>query len=506
MTTLDTHPHNPVPSAVPAKPPSAWRARLARFREPLAFRGSWHGIFRTQAFRIVLVYVAMFAVSATVLIGFTYWNTMRALDAQSDQVIEAEISGLSEQYQQLGLRGLAQVIISRSMHGGQGLYLLADSRNHPIVGNLDGWPSAVAYNGNFIEFYYQRRMGNESEQRRARGRVFPLVGGFELLVAQDVHERYLMERLFTTTVPWTVGLMLLFGLVGGGLMSYNMLARLDFINRTSNQIIAGDLSRRVPVSRAHDEFDRLAENLNRMLDRIERLMKGVREVTDSVAHDLRTPLNRLRNRLESAQRRLDPQSGETAEIEAAVQETDQLIATFNALLLIAEADAGAARGAMMPTDLSPVMVDVAELYAPLAEEKGIAFTLVPSGSVMIDGNSSLIAQALANLIDNAIKYTPSSGGHITVSLADLGDHVALRVADTGPGIAPDDRARAVERFVRLEESRNSPGTGLGLSLCCRRRPLSWGGAPPRRQRPRPQRDDPLPPRGTGIGRSFTRRC
>jgi signal transduction histidine kinase len=466
MTTLDTHPPGPAagkPQAAAAKPAAAWRTWLARAAEPLALRGSWHSIFRTQAFRIVLVYVAMFAVSATVLIGFTYWNTMRALDTQSDQVIEAEISGLSEQYQQLGLRGLAQVIISRSMHGGQGLYLLADSRNHPIVGNLDGWPHAVALNGNFIEFYYERKIGGSSEQRRARGRVFPLVGGFELLVAQDVHERYLMERLFTTTVPWTVGLMLLFGLIGGGLMSYNMLARLDSINRTSNQIIAGDLSRRVPVSRAHDEFDRLAENLNRMLDRIERLMKGVREVTDSVAHDLRTPLNRLRNRLEAAQRRLDPHSGETLEIEAAVQETDQLIATFNALLLIAEADAGAARGAMTPTDLAPVMVDVAELYAPLAEEKGIGFTLVPSGHVMIDGNSSLIAQALANLLDNAIKYTPA-GGHITVSLSDLDDHVELQVADTGPGIAREDRARVVERFVRLEESRNSPGTGLGLSL------------------------------------------
>jgi signal transduction histidine kinase len=461
MTTLDTHP--PRAPAAEAKPLPGWRARLARVAEPLAFRGSWYSIFRTQAFRIVLVYVAMFAVSATVLIGFTYWNTMRALDVQSDQVIEAEIGGLSDQYQQLGLRGLAQVIISRSMHGGQGLYLLADSRNHTIVGNLDAWPNPVAYNGNFIEFYYERKIGGETEQRRARGRVFPLVGGFELLVAQDVQERYLMERLFTTTVPWTLGLMLLFGLIGGGLMSYNMLARLDSINRTSNQIIAGDLSRRVPVSRAHDEFDRLAENLNRMLDRIERLMKGVREVTDSVAHDLRTPLNRLRNRLEAAQRRLGPQGSETVEIEAAVQETDQLIATFNALLLIAEADAGAARGAMMPTDLAPVVVDVTELYAPLAEEKGIAFALAPSGHVMIDGNSSLIAQALANLIDNAIKYTPA-GGRIAVSLADLGDQVELRVADTGPGIASEDRARVVERFVRLEESRNSPGTGLGLSL------------------------------------------
>ena len=233
-------------------------------------------------------------------------------------------------------------------------------------------------------------------------------------MAQDVHERYQTEQLFTTTLPWTVGLVLLLGLGGGALMSRNMLARLDSINRTSGEIMAGDLSRRVPIGDAHDEFDALAENLNAMLDRIERLMKGVREVTDLVAHDLRTPLNRLRNRLESTLRQLDPASAETAEIEAAVAETDQLITTFNALLLIAEADAGVSRGEMPPIDLAPIAADMAELYAPLAEEKGVSLEIAPSGMTMIDGNRSLISQALANLVDNAIKYTPS-GGRVTVS-------------------------------------------------------------------------------------------
>src|SRR4029079_19219507 len=177
---------------------------------------------------------------------------------------------------------------------------------------------------NFVEFDYQRHTQNALETRRARGRIFVLTGGFNLLVAQDVHERYQTEQLFTTTLPWTVGLVLLFGLGGGALMSRNMLARLDSINRTSGEIMAGDLSRRVPIGKAHDEFDALAENLNAMLDRIERLMKGVREVTDSVAHDLRSPLNRLRNRLEATLRHLDPASAETAEIEAAVAETDSL--------------------------------------------------------------------------------------------------------------------------------------------------------------------------------------
>ncbi|HUO90601.1 MAG TPA: HAMP domain-containing sensor histidine kinase [Rhizomicrobium sp.] len=420
-------------------------------------------ILRTQAYRIVLVYVAVFAVSVAALLAFSYWNTKRALDAQTDQIIEAEITGLSEQYQQLGLRGLADVVISRSAHGGSGLYLLANSFKQPIVGNLDGWPANMVHPDKFVEFDYQRRVENRLETRKARGRVFALQGGFYLLVAQDVQERYLTERLFTTTLPWTVGLVLILGLVGGAVMSRNMLARLDSINRTSAEIIDGDLTRRVPIGSAHDEFDALAENLNAMLDRIERLMHGVRNVTDSVAHDLRTPLNRLRNRLETTLRHLDPASGEASEIESAVAETDQLITTFNALLLIAEADAGVTRGEMAAIDLAPIAEDMAELYAPLAEEKGVNLKIEPAGATMIEGNRSLVSQALANLVDNAIKYTPA-GGAVTVTALETPQGVELHVADTGPGIPPEERNRVVERFVRLDASRSAPGTGLGLSL------------------------------------------
>jgi signal transduction histidine kinase len=242
-----------------------------------------------------------------------------------------------------------------------------------------------------------------------------------------------------------------------------MLRRLDVINRTSGEIIAGDLTRRVPVSGAADEFDVLAENLNRMLDRIERLMKGLREVTDSVAHDLRTPLNRLRNRLEESLARLTAQGAGVGEIERAIAETDKLIGTFNALLLIAETDAGTGRSQMTVLELDEVAGDVAELYEPLAEEKGIALKLVPSGGAQIEGNRSLVAQALANLVDNAIKYTPP-GGRVVMTVAQAPEGVRLSVADTGPGIPAEDRPRVVERFVRLEASRNSPGTGLGLSL------------------------------------------
>jgi signal transduction histidine kinase len=422
-------------------------------------------LVRTQAFRIVLLYALLFALSVTALLGFTYWNTRRTLDAQADQIIQAEITGLNEQYRSLGWQGLYESVVNRSTNAGQALYLLADGTHHRIAGNLDVWPTQVAQDsGNYIEFDYERRVNNVPETRRARGEVFRLEGGgFYLLVAEDVHDRDLTQHMFTTTLPWTVGLILLLGLAGGALMSQNMLSRLDAINRTSGEIIAGDLTRRVPVTNAADEFDLLAENLNLMLDRIERLMKGLREVTDSVAHDLRTPLNRLRQRLEQSQARLQATGQDAGEIERAIAETDRLIATFNALLLIAETDAGTGRNAMTVLELDGVARDVAELYEPLADEKGITLIERSGSGAQIEGNHSLVAQALANLVDNAIKYTPA-GGRVTITVAQQTDGIVLSVADTGPGIPAEDRTRVVERFVRLEASRSSPGTGLGLSL------------------------------------------
>jgi signal transduction histidine kinase len=419
-------------------------------------------LLRTQAFRIVLVYAALFAFSVAALLFFTYWNTRRVLDAQTDQTIQAEITGLNEQYQHLGLQGLYQTVVNRTQHAGQALYLLADHQHHIYAGNLDAWPTITDSGASSIEFDYVPF--GSSQTHRARGKLFAVLpSNYMLLVAQDLHDRDVIQRMFTTTLPWTVGAILLLGLAGGGLLSRNMLRKLDDINRISGEIIAGNLNLRIPVSSAHDEFDAMAENLNRMLDRVERLMKGMREVTDSVAHDLRTPLNRLRNRLEESLARLHASGQSAAEIESAIAETDKLIATFNALLLIAETDAGTARGAMALLDLGPVAADICELYEPFAEEKQVRLNLLKAGEAMIEGNRSLISQALANLVDNAIKYTPP-GGMVTVRSASGPAHVDLVVADSGPGIPAADRGRVTERFVRLEASRNSPGTGLGLSL------------------------------------------
>ncbi|MGD0189350.1 MAG: HAMP domain-containing sensor histidine kinase [Rhizomicrobium sp.] len=416
---------------------------------------------RTLAFRIVLIYFVAFALSAGAIVAFTYLNTVKALNGQTDRDVSTEANILSDDYYRLGIVGLIDNIIARYPLGAQGhLYLLAHSGNVRVVGNLDDWPQTQSLGGDIVEFNYEAR---QRQIHRARGQVIQLSGDYELLVARDVYERYRTEHQVTKSLPWSVLLMVVLGIAGGALISHQLLARLDAINRTSREIMAGDLSRRVPVGGTGDEFDSLSENLNRMLDRTERLMKGMRQVTDSIAHDLRTPLNRLRNRLESISSGIDHDSPEGAAIDSAIAETDRLIATFNALLLIAEAEAGVAREAMAPLDLRSVVEGVGELYSPLAEEKNIALDIEPSGEAIISGNKSLISQALANLIDNAIKYTPE-GGQVRVAVKQSPGAVALSVADTGPGIAPQDRARVLERFVRLEESRNSPGTGLGLSL------------------------------------------
>jgi len=423
-----------------------------------------HKILRTQAFRIVAIYLAIFALSAFALVGFVYWNTARVLDRETDATIEAEVTGLVEQYQRLPFSTFTDVIIGRSVRGDQGLYLLANNDHRVIAGNLDSWPQISPVENGLVEFSYERRIGNTTQLRRARGQVFMLAQGFYLLVARDVDERRQLESVFQTALLWGTGVMILLGLAGGILISRRVLARLDVINRTSGHIIEGDLSQRVPVHARGDEFDDLAQNLNRMLDHIERLLHGMREVSDNVAHDLRSPLNRLRNRLELAAMRHPPDSETARDIDAAVQETDRLIGTFNSLLLIAEAEAGSVRESMQEISLSDVIEGVGELYGPLTEEKNLRFFVdIPPGGAVIRGNRNLVSQALANLVDNAIKYAPG-GGLVAVELENRGAESALIVADHGPGIPPADRDRVTQRFVRLESSRNSPGTGLGLSL------------------------------------------
>lgn len=420
-------------------------------------------LFNTTTFRLAVIYLALFAVSVLALLGFIYWTTAGFMVRQSDETIAAEITGLAEQYRRTGLPGLTQVIIERSRNQRHSLYLLTDASSEPIAGNLNSWPEVATGPGGWLDFTYERRLGNDIETHFARARHLLLAGGLHLLVGRDISDRREIDRLLRSSLAWALALTLGLGLVGGVIMSRNMMRRIDAINRTSHEIIEGDLTRRIPLRGSNDELDELARNLNAMLDRIEELMVAMRQVTDNIAHDMRSPLNRMRSRLELTLREHPSEDIYRTALEQTVAEAEQLVLTFNALLGIAQIEARSDRENMADIDLAEAVEDVVDLYAPVAEDKGIEIA-VTSGEVgTLHANRHLLSQALANLIDNAIKYTPA-GGRVVVGTRAVGETAEIVVADNGPGIPDADRDRVQERFVRLEASRNSAGSGLGLSL------------------------------------------
>ena len=420
-------------------------------------------IIRTTTFRLVLIYLALFALSAFLLLGFIYWSTAGISTGQTDDTINAEITGLAEQYRENGLGGLAQIVGERSRNQRQSLYLLIQPGGRAVAGNLTRWPKAATGAGGLLEFTFQRPVGGVITSRRARARHLRLGRGFQLLVGRDIQERLRLEQIMRTSLAWAVALTIGLGLLGGVLLSRNLLRRVEIINRTSREIMDGALDRRLPVSGNGDELDRLAENLNEMLDQIERLVTGMRQVTDNIAHDLRSPLNRLRGRLEVTLMGATTEAEYRTAMEETIAESETLLETFNALLNIAQAEAGLPDDALADFDLSALVADMAELYGPAAEDKSQTLASEVEAGIHICGDRHLAGQALANLMDNAVKYTPE-GGSIWLVLRRAGGAAELIVADSGPGIAEADREKVLDRFQRLEASRNSPGTGLGLSL------------------------------------------
>lgn len=434
-------------------------------------------LFRTTTFRLTLVYLTVFALFAAFLLAYFALNTRRLIDEQITETVNAEITGLSEQYRQGGIRRLVIAIDSRARRPGSSLYLVTTFTGQPLAGNVTSLQPGILDNPGWTETAY-RRLDEATDAAAPRAthaahyalvRVFQLPGGFRLLVGRDLEERERLHRIVLAAGRWSVAIVLVLGLAGGFFVSRRVLRRVDAMTETTRTIMAGDLGGRLPVGGSGDEIDRLAENLNQMLARIEALMRGLKEVSDNIAHDLKTPLTRLRNRAEEALRAAKTDDEYRAALEATIEESDGLIGTFNALLLIARAESGQARENMVDFDAAAIVRDVGELYEPLADEKGITLKVEADAPAPVRGNRELVSQALANLIDNAIKYAEPAAGtgapaDIVVSTAEAGDRILLTVADRGPGIPETDRPRAVERFVRLEQSRSQPGSGLGLSL------------------------------------------
>ena len=423
-------------------------------------------LLKTSTFRLAALYLAVFAFSVGAILSYVYWNTALLIERQIESAVRTEIGVLGEQVAQGGMQGLTDALRRRSSQNPGSVYLLTNFLGRRLAGNLDALPQSAIKGQGWIEFSYTVETSEGLEHHRARAYHLSLPNGAVLLVGRDIEERRRFAALIRRTLYFAVGFTILLGLLGGVLMSRNFLHRIESITAASRTIMAGDLSKRVPVSGTGDELDQLSINLNQMLDQIERLMAGMREISTNVAHDLRTPLTRLRSRVEAALRTGDAGVHKSA-LEQTIEDADSLLATFNALLSIARSEAGQAREGLHPVDLKEVLTDLAELFAPLAEESGGALKLEADRSLEVRADRQLLAQAISNLIDNALKYgVPGgrNGPEITLSLTSTPRDAVIAVADRGPGIAEEDRGRVTERFVRLDRARTLPGSGLGLSL------------------------------------------
>jgi len=417
-------------------------------------------LFRTSTFRLSLLYVLIFGVSMIAVLGFVYFATVNNMIRITDESIQREMDDLQTEYHRGSARRLQSVIQARLKDDQVGgwVYLLVDNAYRPILGNVPDWPVEATEAGHWLRFTVPR--GAHQYTMRALSAALP--NGQLLLVGMDIRPAEKFTSTMIQAALWGAALTMALGIFGGYLMSRNMLRRLDVFNRSAERIMRGNLAHRMPVVGSGDEFDRLAETLNSMLQEIERLVASIRAVTTNLAHDLRSPLTRIKSRLELVLTGRGDAEQLRHEIDYTIRESDQLLATFNALLSIAEAEGGAARANMKELDLFEVAEDVADLYRPMAEDKGLDLELHGEGGAVVTAHRQLLLQALLNLVDNAVKYTEA--GRVTIAVAHDAGGASITVADTGPGIAVVDRVRVLEQFVRLDPARTTRGNGLGLSL------------------------------------------
>jgi signal transduction histidine kinase len=435
-------------------------------------------LVRTTAFRLTLAYLFLFGLFAASLLGYFAWNTRRLITEQITSTVNAETGEISDIYGRRGLRGLVFTIENRALRPGANLYLVTTPTGQAIAGNISSLSPGVMGTQGWSETAYRRLDDQDAADHSALVRVTELTSGFRLLIGRDLEERRRLFGIVAKAAQWSILVVVVLGLGGGIFAARRVLRRIDAMTGTTQRIMAGDLSGRLAVGRSGDELDRLAENLNAMLERIEALMMGLKEVSDNIAHDLKTPLTRLRNRAEEALAKSGNEAEYRTALERTIEESDGLIRTFNALLMIARAESGQARDNMDDFDAVDVANGIHELYEPLAEDDGMTLR-VRTTRAPLHGNRELISQALANLVENAIKYGKpvaaaqplgadavigAGNKEILIEARSDGGQVLLSVTDHGPGIPEADRRHAVERFVRLEASRTQPGSGLGLSL------------------------------------------
>lgn len=433
-------------------------------------------ILRTTSFRFTVIYVVLFSSAVAMLGAYLYNATFVAAAKQTDDVIDTEIGVLADLFSTSGPGMLTRVIRQRTAWSDDAIYMLIGAPSGAVLaGNLTALPpEALTAEGDFFNFKFEKAVvdaaGREVgvQQREARGKMMRFRASpdaeqsYLVVVARDVASREFLRSRSQSVVTRAALVTIAFGVVIGLFFSRSLLRRVEVVNKTSRAIRAGDLSQRVPTTGSGDELDDLSENLNSMLDQIERLMAGMRDVSDNIAHDLRSPLTRIRSRLNDAIE--GDQRVKDEAIRATIDDAEGLIATFNALLSIARIQSGEGAGVFKPIDLVAIAEELAELYEPAAQDAGFEFRLITAPTPTVRGSRELVSQAVANFLDNALKYA-AGGARIELSVGPAKNGGAiLSVADDGPGVRPEDRGRIFERFVRLEASRSTPGSGLGLSL------------------------------------------
>ena len=427
-------------------------------------------LFKSTAVRLSALYILLFALCAATLVFYVTAMSERLLTGQIRDAVQQEVSQVKRAYDVGGLNLLLRTMERRARQPGANLYVIASPTGDILAGNVASVQPGVLGQAGWTElpFVYERYTdsGVDPERRHlAIANIFLLDNGLRILIGRDLGEPERFRVLVRQALMLALAIMGLGALVIWFGIGRNALKRIDRMTDASRKIMAGDLSQRLPVGGSGDEFDRMSTSLNAMLGRIEKLNEGLRQVSDNIAHDLKTPLTRLRNKAADA---IDTPDADTRRValEGIISESDQLIRTFNALLMISRVEAGSVAAEMSTIDLSAIVADSAELYEPVADEAGLAMTTDIEPGIEVQGNRELIGQAIFNLIDNAVKYSAGAeaGGEVSLRLTRRPDAICLQVADHGPGIPADKREDVLKRFVRLDESRSKPGTGLGLSL------------------------------------------
>ncbi len=423
------------------------------------------GLFNTTAFRLSVGYTLLITLAVAVTLGSAYKLTESLIDDEVDLIIDTELKSLEEKYARNGVTGVTEEINLRIESWGRigGVYMVADANFERIAGNLTSWP----FDGMPTERWPQFEITTVEPGRRAvhpvRAAVRSLPGGDLLLVGTDISQGRRFAEKFWVATLWGIGLSALAAALAGFWFSYRLARRVDEVTRTCQSIMAGEPGARLPVAGANDEFDSLAASVNRVLDRLEDQAGTLRATFDSTAHDLRAPLHRLRARLDTLLLRSPPLEAAVHEsIESALREVEHLQRTLATLLQIALAESGAPLAASAAVDVGELASELVELFEPVAGAQGVRLACRPEPAALVHGNRQLLAQLLTNLIENGLKYVPA-GGSIEVGVRSLAGAVRLVVSDNGPGIAAEDRARAVQPFARFGPGKQGGG-GLGLSL------------------------------------------